>query len=184
MGVQHNFGTAGATGGGYSAWQGTLQHCFDDRLYLIPSYDWQRRGPKTWRDRNQWLSYWPTRGVAVCGGIEPGQAYCPIGSGIDDGAAPFEPFSCDGEGSSIFRFMRGTCVDADNNAVANAIVQAFRTDTDAFLGQVQANNDGTYLLAVDVPAGTQIYLVAYKQGSPDIGGTTVNTLTPTNVDGT
>ena len=36
----------------------------------------------------------------------------------------------------------------------------------------------------DTPAGTQHYLVAYKPGSPDTAGTTVNTLTPTNVDGT
>lgn len=95
-----------------------------------------------------------------------------------------EPFSCDSAGAPVSRFLKGVCVDASDVAVANAIVQGFVTATDAFVGQVQANTDGTYTLATDTPAGTQHYLVAYKPGAPDTAGTTVNTLTPTNVDGT
>jgi len=68
--------------------------------------------------------------------------------------------------------------------VAGAIVQAFVTATDAFAGEVQGNTDGTYTLGVEQSKATPHYLVAYKVGSPDIAGTTVNTLLPTNVDGT
>lgn len=96
----------------------------------------------------------------------------------------FEPFSCDGEGTQSTRFIKGTCVDASDVPVASAIVQGFRTDNDAFTGQVEAHADGTYTLPTDTPAGVQHYLVAYKPGSPDIAGTTVNTLTSTHVDGT
>jgi hypothetical protein len=96
----------------------------------------------------------------------------------------FEPYSCDGDGCSQNRFIRGTCVDASDVPIANAIVQAFRTTDDAFMGEVQGNTDGTYTVPVASVAGVQHYLVAYKAGSPDIAGTTVNTLTSTNVDGT
>jgi hypothetical protein len=67
--------------------------------------------------------------------------------------------------------------------VANAIVQGYVTSTDAYVGEVQANNDGTYTLGTETLPGVAHYLVAYKPGSPDIAGTTVNTLTSTNVDG-
>jgi hypothetical protein len=106
-----------------------------------------------------------------------------------DGACPawfaaFEPFSRDGEGTQSKNFIRGTCKDSGGIAVANATVQAFVTATDAFAGEVAGNTDGTYVLGVEQAKTTPHYLVAYKTGSPDIAGTTVNTLLPTNVDGT
>jgi len=96
----------------------------------------------------------------------------------------FEPYSCDGEGTQSRNFLRGTCKDSVGVAVANAIVQGFVTGTDAYLGEVQGNTDGTYALGVETSKVTPCYLVAYKAGSPDITGATVNTLLPTNVDGT
>ena len=62
-------------------------------------------------------------------------------------------------------------------------MQGFVTATDAYVGQDVSRDDGTYLLGTETVAGVAHYLVAYKAGSPDIGGTTVNTLTSTNVDG-
>lgn len=181
MGTQLKYGTAGATGGGYSAQPGSLQAAFDESRHE-PRWCWQARSPKTWKDRNRWYSLW-SYGCRIGYGA-------PIGS---DGVSSnrdlstydlFEPYSCDGEGTQTKRFLRGTCVDASDVAVANAIVQAFVTSTDTYVGEVQANTDGTYVLGVETLAGVQHYLVAYKAGSPDIAGTTVNTLTNTNVDGT
>ena len=180
MGVQLKFGTAGATGGGWASQPGSLQAAFDERGHE-PRWSWQQRSPKTWKDRNQWYSLW-SWGCRVGGGDLEG--YAPGGAGGLNSKDLFEPYSCDGEGCSVNKFIRGNCVDASDVPVANAIVQGFRTSDDAFVGQVQANNDGTYTLATDNPAGVAHYLVAYKPGSPDIAGTTVNTLTPTNVDGT
>lgn len=96
----------------------------------------------------------------------------------------WEPYSCDGGGTQSVNFFLGTCKDASDVAVANAIVQGFVTATDAYLGEVQANTDGTYALGVQVSKATPCYLVAYKAGSPDVTGATVNTLLATNVDGT
>jgi hypothetical protein len=177
MGCQARFGTAGATGGGFSSQPGTLQFAFLEARHE-PQWSWQRRSPKTWKDRNQWSSLW-SWGCRVGGGDLEG--YAPGGLARND---LFEPYSCDGEGTSVSRFIRGTVVDASDVAVANAIVQGFVTATDAYVGQDVSRNDGTYTLATDTPAGVQHYLVAYKPGSPDVAGTTVNTLTSTNVDGT
>lgn len=107
----------------------------------------------------------------------------PVGQQLAAGDG-YEPYSCDGEGTQSMNFLRGTCVDAADVPVANAIVQAFVTATDTFAGEVAGHTDGSYLLGVQQAKTTQHYLVAYKAGSPDIAGTTVNTLLPTNVDGT
>jgi len=180
MGVQLRFGTAGATGGGFSAQPGTLQPALDER-WAEPRWSWQARAPKTWRDKNLWYSLW-SFGCRVSGGA-------PIGS---DGASwgdlsmkdLFEPYSCDGEGTQSKRFLRGTVQDSVGSPVAGALVQGFVTSTDAYVGEVQSNLDGTYVLGTETLPGVAHYLVAYKPGSPDIAGTTVNTLTSTNVDGT
>ena len=112
-----------------------------------------------------------------------------LGAGADGGFAdlsvsdPYEPFSCDGEGTQTLKFIKGQCVDASGNVAAGAIVQAFRTSDDAFAGQVNANStDGRFDVPTPYP-GVAHYLVAYKPGAPDIGGTTVNTLIPTGIDG-
>lgn len=180
MGAQLRFGTAGATGGGWSAQSGTVQPAMCEGHHA-PLWQWQCRAPKTWRDRNRWVSAWP-RGWMSGGGAGWGtDGMAPIGA--EHRGAGFEPFSCDGEGTSVSRFIKGTTKDSGGTAVANATVQAFRTSDDFYLGQDVSREDGTYTCPADVPAGTQCYLVAYKAGSPDIAGTTVNTITNTDVAG-
>lgn len=181
MGVQLRYGTAGATGGGWSSRPGSLQPAFEEVLHS-PRWQWQCRGPKTWRDRNRFASLW-SFGCRANGGNGSGQdGSAPIGRDLQ---APdlFEPYSCDGPGTQTLKFIKGQCVDASGNVAAGAIVQAFRTSDDQFAGEVNANAvDGSF----DVPTpfvGASHYLVAYKPGSPDIGGTTVNTLVPTGIDG-
>lgn len=181
MGVQLIFGTAGATGGGFSAQSGTLQPAFVESRHE-PRWSYQQRSPKTWKDKNRWYSLW-SFGCRVGYGT-------PIGSdgvGVNKDLSSidlFEPYSCDGEGTQSRNFIRGICKDSGGSPVANAIVQGFVTATDAFVGEVQANTDGTYNLGTEQLKTTAHYLVAYKSGSPDTAGTTVNTLLPTNVDGT
>jgi hypothetical protein len=77
----------------------------------------------------------------------------------------------------------GKCKDSVNAGVSGAIVQGFITATDAYVGETTADSLGNYELGTPYPA-TNHYLVAYRAGSPDIAGTTVNTLQPTNKDGT
>lgn len=180
MGVQLRYGTAGATGGGFSAQPGTLQPAFVESRHE-PRWNWQSRSPKTWKDKNCWYSLW-SFGCRIGGGDLEG--YSTVGANGLNGKDLFEPYSCDGEGTQSKNFLRGTCKDSNGVAVANAIVQAFVTATDTFAGEVQGNTDGTYVLGVEQTKSTAHYLVAYKSGSPDTAGTTVNTLLPTNVDGT
>lgn len=180
MGVLHKYGTAGATGGGWSAQPGTLQASFEENVRTVRVQDsWQARGPSTWRDRNRWACAWPTMRTGMVGGAD--------GFGTD--AMPvmwpmFECFSCDGEGSQSLKFVRGKCVDASDVAVANALVSAYRASDNAYAGYtVYSQDDGTFACPTQFGSGNH-YVTAYKPGSPDTGGTTVNTLTPANIDGT
>lgn len=180
MGAQLRYGTAGATGGGFSSRPGELQPAFVERRHE-PRWSWQARSPKTWKDPNRWYSLWSYGCRVGLGGGAGADGEPFLGLQMRD---LFEPYSCDGEGTQSKNFLRGTCKDSGGTAVADAIVQAFVTATDAFAGEVAANTDGTYTLGVEQSKLTPHYLVAYKAGSPDIAGTTVNTLLPTNVDGT
>lgn len=182
MPAQLTYGTAGATGGGFSALKG-LQPSFEERrLDVRPDWSWQRRSAKTWKDRTAWMSCWPT--ARFCGGGAGGgvDAMVPVGQGLEI-SGMFEPFSCDGEGTQTLKWILGRCEDASGVAIANATVQAFRSSDDFFCGEAVSRDDGSF--ACPTPCvGVNTYIVAYKAGSPDIGGTTVNTLTPTNIDGT
>jgi hypothetical protein len=180
MGVQHTYGTAGATGGGFSAQPGSLQPHFAEGIGE-PRWCYQKRSPKTWRDRIGWNSLW-SYGCRTGGGDVSG--YSPAGNGQGlAGLDLFEPYSCDGAGTQTKRFIRGVTRDVNGDVLANAIVQGFVTATDAYVGEVTSAEDGTYILGTETLPGVQHYLVAYKAGSPDVTGATVNTLTSTNVDG-
>lgn len=152
-----------------------IQSMLDDDIRYRNDWNFQRRGIKAYRDGNGWASLWPAGGL--CNGDPSTQ------DEVFERCPPFEPFSCDGNGTQSSNFIRGRVLDDASNPVA-AIVQGFRTSDDAFVGQVNARADGFYDLPTFNPAGTQHYLVAYMPGSPDRAGTTVNTLTPTNIDGT
>lgn len=108
---------------------------------------------------------------------------CVVGRSLSDNDL-YEPYSCDGGGTQSLKFLKGMCVDASGNALSGVNVQSFRTSDDAFAGyEVQSRTDGSYDLATNFP-GVNHYVVAYIAGSPDRGGTTVNTLVPANIDGT
>ena len=180
MGVYAKYGTIAV--GAYMAHQpGSHPRGFTDQYYP----QWDRggaRGPRTWRDKLRWRSCW-SFGCRIGYGAPSGNDG--VSSCADISAAnPFEPFSCDGEGTQTKRFIRGITKDSSGNAISDVIVQGFVTATDAYVGQDVSRTDGTYTLGTETIAGVQHYLVAYKPGSPDIGGTTVNTITSTNVDGT
>lgn len=182
MGTQVKYGSV-SVGAYYSMQPASLQPAFVESWHE-PKWDWQGRSPKTWLDKKKWRSLWSygcNIGYGAPSGSDGASAISYNDTTWDD---MFEPFSRDGEGTQSKNFLRGTCVDASDVPIANAIVQAFVTATDTFAGEVTGHTDGTYILGVEQSKATAHYLVAYKVGSPDIAGTTVNTLLPTNVDGT
>ncbi len=181
MGARLTYGTAGATGGGWSCQPGTLQPAFEESWHG-PNWCFQRRSQTTYKDNYGWRSGWGF-GCRVGGGTDsPEYATVAMNDLVSPGL--FAPYSCDGPGTQTMRFILGDCVNDSLVPIANPTVQAFVTSTDAFAGEVQGNTDGTYVLPVNTLPGVQHYLVAYKAGAPDIGGTSVNTITSTNVDGT
>jgi len=181
MGAQLKFGTVGATGGGFSHQPGSLHPTYGE-FWHEPKWSWQQRSPKTRKDPLAWISRW-SFGCRVGGADPSGGEYAPVGHDLQS-VDLFEPYSQDGDGGQGRNFLRGTCVDSVGTIVANATVQAFVTATDLYVGADTSREDGTYGVGVEQAKATPHYLVAYKPGSPDIFGTTVNTLLPTNVDGT
>lgn len=177
MPAQLTFGTAGATGGGFSAWKGLQPTFREERLDVRPDWSWQRRSAKTWRDSNAWVSRWP-RGSFSAGS----DGWGTDAAGWVDGCG-YEPFSCDGEGTQSKRFIRGVTKDVDDNVLSGVIVQGFVTATDAYVGEVASLTDGTFMLGTETAPGVAHYLVAFLAGSPNRAAASDNTITSTNVDG-
>jgi hypothetical protein len=85
-------------------------------------------------------------------------------------------------GNQGLKFIMGLVVDSSGNAIGGAVVAGFRTSDNRFVRTTTSDSNGMYELGTEF-AGEQHYLVAYVSGSPDIAGTTVKTLVPTNRDG-
>lgn len=163
MGAQLRYGTAGATGGGWSSQPGTLQPALVERGHE-PRWQWQARGPKTWKDRNAWMSMW-SFGCRVGFGSPLGSDGC----GWHDLTMPdlFEPFSCDGEGTSIsfptqyagLRFFKGTvqelCLVALADAPAGAQWRIDKNGTQYAVYLVDTTDPDASHIRIETPAGVK-----------------------------
>jgi hypothetical protein len=69
----------------------------------------------------------------------------------------------------------GVTRDQYGTPTGNCVVQLFRTSDDLFIMEITSDANGNFLLQSIYTPDTH-YIVAYKAGSPDIFGTTVNTL--------
>lgn len=72
----------------------------------------------------------------------------------------------------------GQTKDSAGAALGSCVVGLYPTSTDAEIEQQTSNADG-YFYFKAVRQGLAYYVVAYKAGSPDVAGATVNTLTGT-----
>jgi hypothetical protein len=79
-----------------------------------------------------------------------------------------------------FYLIAGTTTDQVGSALGNCIVYLYRTSDDLYIAQTVSNATGQFVHYA--LGGVQYYLVAYKPGSPDVVGTTLNTLTGTPAD--
>jgi hypothetical protein len=74
------------------------------------------------------------------------------------------------------KFMvTGIAKDNTGTALSGATVKLYRTSTDEMVGTATSAADGAYW--VGTPYTGNHYAVAYKAGSPDVTGATVNTVT-------
>jgi hypothetical protein len=71
--------------------------------------------------------------------------------------------------------ISGVTRDSAGNALGNCIVDLFYTPTDTLAAKVTSDASGNFSFSVG--PSIQCYIVAYLPGSPDVAGTTVNTLT-------
>lgn len=73
-------------------------------------------------------------------------------------------------------YISGVTRDSTGAVLGGCVVQLFRTSDDAIIAeQVSDGSTGAYSFPILV--GGPFYVVAYKAGTPDLAGTTVNTLT-------
>jgi hypothetical protein len=70
--------------------------------------------------------------------------------------------------------LSGVCYDINGDTVASAVVKVFDTATDTLQGSDTADSVGAYTVSLTVQG--PLYAVAYHANSPDIAGTTLNTL--------
>lgn len=75
--------------------------------------------------------------------------------------------------------ITGTTKDSAGAALGNCVVDWFRTSDDAKLDSVTSDANGLFEFRTAGQPPNAYYLVAYKAGSPDVAGTTVNTLVGT-----
>lgn len=146
---------------------------------MLRGWDYQRRTVKTRRDRQSWKSKWPR------GSFLSGDASTPLtlaGNCAESGMVQYA-WSVYGRGGHQLKFISGQCVDSGGTAVPGAVVQGFRTSDDLFVRETACDDKGNYELGTEYP-GVAHFLVAYLDTATDLAGTTVNTLVPTNRDGT
>ena len=154
----------------------------DDSWFLRANrvdQSYRKRGESRWCARNNWFTLWPPSGM-MSGDRSAG--YCLFGIDCAD-YDYWSPWQRASRGNGTTKFIMGRCKDESGNGISGATVQGFLTSNDTFVGETTANSLGEYELGTVYPS-TNHYLVAYKAGSPDVAGTTVNTLQGTNRDGT
>lgn len=75
----------------------------------------------------------------------------------------------------IYQRIYGVTRDSTGAVLAGCTVDLFRTSDNAFIGSATSDATGNYEFRTAGPASTY-YAVAYLAGSPDVFGTTANTL--------
>lgn len=93
-----------------------------------------------------------------------------------DDAVAWEMIPDEGGGQQRKKII-GTTKDSGGNALGSCTVHGFLTADDTPVGQVTSDSGGYYELPTSYTGSH--YLVAYKAGSPNVAGTTINTITPT-----
>lgn len=143
------------------------------------SFSYRSRQDSGFGSRNKFVTLWPPSGF-MSG--DRAEGFCLFGQDMAD-TDWWSPNQRAARGNGAQKFIMGSCKDSGGSPVSGAVVQCFLTANDTLVSEVTSNTNGTYEAPTVYP-GAAHYLVAYRPGSPDIAGTTVNTLTGTNRDGT
>ena len=71
--------------------------------------------------------------------------------------------------------ISGVTRDGAGAALGNCLVHLFQTSFDIEVAETVSDGSGAFSFSIGNNAGF-FYIVAYKAGSPDVSGTTLNTL--------
>lgn len=74
--------------------------------------------------------------------------------------------------------VTGVTYDSVGTILGSAVVKLYETASDAVMDTGVTSDPTTGVYVATSPTNTACYAVAYKTGSPDVEGTTANTLTP------
>lgn len=77
-----------------------------------------------------------------------------------------------------FWIISGITRDSAGAALGNCVVNLFQTQGNVFVATTTSDASGNYSFSVPGNSSAS-FVVAYKAGSPDVSGTTLNTLIPT-----
>ena len=72
--------------------------------------------------------------------------------------------------------ITGITKDSTGVAVGGCTVKLYKTSSDAVVDTTLSDANGNYSFPIAMGGNETFYVVSYKAGSPDIAGTTVNTL--------
>jgi hypothetical protein len=152
---------------GTALWDEDRASLFWDPQY---GYCYHGRGPQ---GRAKFFELWPPPRMS-CG--DPTSASPLLGTDSGDSGA-WSPWQIGASGKRSYVYITGQCLDGTGAPLAGATVKGFRTSDSLYVGQTTSDSNGNYSLGSPY-VGVNHYLVAYEAGSPDVLGTTVNTLTP------
>lgn len=140
-------------------------------------WDYRRRNEQSVTDPIGYTSGWPFGGFFLDPANSTGCDEIFGDDNLSNVFAPWEPWRLGDKGYTRPYYIAGVVYDATNTPVAGASVESFITATDIKDGATVSGDDGTY----QVPCYNRTaahYVSAYKAGSPDVAGNSVNTLTP------
>lgn len=72
--------------------------------------------------------------------------------------------------------ISGLTVDSGGTPIGNVAVDIFESASDTIRGSTISDAAGNYAVEISGDLGLTFYVRGYKTGSPDVAGTTVNTL--------
>lgn len=108
----------------------------------------------------------PTRPGSSLGNFSPGGGWSTTVSSKPFRSRPFSTY--------ISARITGITKDSAGSALGSCVVDLFRTSDDVRVDSTTSDGSGNFSF---IPlAYGPYYIVAYKAGSPDVAGTTVNTL--------
>ncbi|MDI9847384.1 carboxypeptidase-like regulatory domain-containing protein [Rhodoblastus sp. 17X3] len=112
---------------------------------------------------------WPR--ASFTGGIDANSP-CPY---VIEGMHQVWEWNFPATGGHVEKKVIGQTLDSSGAPLAGATVQLFNTATGLLVDTQVSDAGGNYQLSD--PNGVACFVVAYEPGSPDVAGTTVNTLT-------